>query len=201
MILHGGTLSPNLQARICMLSPTAFVGCCWLDKSIVEFHLFPKNKCRTLIYTYIYLHVCYTYVYQQKPIHVQPCMSGSFLLPQYILVNIRVNTNGFICIYIYTPIYIYIYICIYVHTHIHIFLHIIAKLRKIWWKIWKFWKRISMDQIQCGGEGKTLPHFMGYRGIQKSWILFFWVGFLCPHPLQHRQGGDRLRVWKFATWY
>ena len=29
----------------------------------------------------------------------------------------------------------------------------IAKLSKIWWKNCKFWKRISMDQIQCGGEG------------------------------------------------
>jgi len=33
-----------------------------------------------------------------------------------------------------------------------------AKLSEILWKICKFWKRISMDYIQCGGEVYSLSH-------------------------------------------
>jgi len=40
-----------------------------------------------------------------------------------------------------------------------------AKLNKILLKIWKFWKRISVDQIQCGGEGNLVKTWFGF------WVL------------------------------
>jgi len=40
-----------------------------------------------------------------------------------------------------------------------------ANLSKILWKIWKFWKRISADQIHSGGEGNRLS---GWRASDYS---------------------------------
>jgi len=35
-----------------------------------------------------------------------------------------------------------------------------AKLSNISWKIWKFWKRILVDQIHSGGEGEPFEFFL-----------------------------------------
>ena len=52
-----------------------------------------------------------------------------------------------------------------------------AKLSKIWWEIWTFWKGISVDQIQCGGEGKDWIYIKWhiYRiNTFYSWLSVLW---------------------------